>query len=210
MHSRIFNLKSAQNNKASNILNETFTSYQSFFNAQLPQPIIIFINSRNAYNKLCGRKTESWEIGHAEGKLIIMLSWNAVSKSERNWESYKKVLKHEYAHVAYRHLTGHGYPKWLNEGLACYLAGQKKKSCSLEDALSVFDYFSKSDKHIYNIGYHWVNLLVNCFGKKKILKLVKQLECEMSEDAFKKAFFNTYAIRFSERSLKKFLQQNKN
>jgi hypothetical protein len=198
-----FSVKPIRSNpKLDKFLIATKKEFSDFFGVNVEQPNIFFLNSRKDINKIWNRKTESWQSGWAKNGNIFILNPKIYTKeSDHTAKHFWQTIKHEYCHLYYKKLTGTSYPKWLNEGLACYLAGQVKKSPTLIDIMKVFDYFKRKDWQTYSIGYFWVKLLVEKFGKKKFLGLLKQLEPELSKNEFKSIFYKVYKIKFSEKCL---------
>ncbi|MFH1428098.1 MAG: hypothetical protein ABIG60_06285, partial [Patescibacteria group bacterium] len=99
-------------------------------------------------------------------------------------------------------------PKWLNEGLCCYLADQVKKKPTKKEALRVFDYYQKTDWRIYDIGYFWVKLLIDKFGKKKLLKLLKKIDSQATEKEFTEIFYQVYGFKFSKKEFNKIFEDS--
>lgn len=198
-----FSVKPAKNNqKLDKFLFATKKELSNFFSINVEQPNIFFLNSRKDIDKIRKMKTKRWQSGWAKNGNIFILNPKIYAKeSSHTAEHFWKTIKHEYCHLYFKKLTGTGYPKWLNEGLACYLAGQVKKSPTSDDVMKIFDYFKKSNWQIYSIGYFWVKLLIEKLGKKKFFKLLKQLKPELNENKFKLIFYKVYKIKFSKKDL---------
>jgi len=198
-----FSLKIAKDDsKLNKFLLATEKELSDFFGINIERPSIFFLDSRKDINKIWGKKTESWLSAWAKNGNIYILNPKIYTKeSDHSIEHFWQAIKHEYCHLYFRQLTGVNYPKWLNEGLACYLAGQVKKTPPRNEAMKVFDYFQKSDKQIYCIAYFWVKLLIEKFGIKKLLDLFKQLKPKFNEREFKSVFYKVYKISFSEKHL---------
>lgn len=109
--------------------------------------------SRKAINTYWKRKTASWLCGWTKNGQIHILHPSVFTKeSSHSLSEYQKVLRHEYSHLFYNRLTNARYPRWLNEGLACYVAGQSKGIPEEREALSVGRYFAKGGSNVYHIG----------------------------------------------------------
>jgi len=204
---RYFQVKPVKNNpKISKFLIEIQKEFSEFFGIDVEQPDIFFLDSRKDIDIIRNKKTESWLSGWAENGNIFILNPKIYTKeSNHTAEHFWQTIKHEYCHLYFKKLTGTSCPKWLNEGLACYLAGQIKKSPTSDEAMKVFDYFQKSDWQVYSVGYFWVKFLIEKFGKEKFKKLLKELRLEINENEFKSVFYKIYKIKFSEKDLRKFL-----
>jgi len=194
-----FILKIEKNNsKLNRFLLAAEKELPDFFGVNIQRPNIFFLDSRKVIDEIRRKKTESWLCAWARNGNIYILNPKIYTKeSSHTSEHFWKTIKHEYCHLYFKQLTGISYPAWLNEGLACYLAGQVNKAPTASQAVKVFDYFQKSDKYIYSIAYFWVKLLIEKFGGKKLLELLKQLKPELSEQEFKLIFYKIYKIKFS-------------
>lgn len=191
--------------KANKFLSKAGKELSAFFGVDIHKPGIFFLNSRKEIDKSLGRKTEEWLTGWTKGNAIFVLTPQNYLKesSHKSINHFWQVLKHEYCHLYFGQIAGVNYPKWLNEGLACYLAGQIKKEPTLKEAMKVFKYFRKSDWQVYNVGYFWVNLLVQKFGKNKMLRLMKNLKPHITEKEFAAIFRRIYGFDFSKNSFNK-------
>lgn len=195
------------NEKISKILETDRKKFGCFFDMEFKYPNIFFINSRKQFDKLWQMKSQNWMVGGANGNNIFILDPKIYTKESdhKNINHFYQTITHEYAHIAIRKFCGHNKPKWLNEGLSCYLSNQKKITPPNEKLLQIFDYFNKSDKEIYNIGYFWTKFFIENFGKEKILKLLKNININIDEKQFTKIFYKIYKIRYSKKDLNKLL-----
>ena len=195
--------------KLDDFLLKTKKEFSLFFCITTEEPNIFFLHSRKEIDVIFGRKTESWLCAWATDSNIYTLHPNVyTTESNHNADHFWPVIKHEYAHLFFKQLTGVSYPKWLNEGLACYLAKQEKKAPTHNEAMKILDSFQKSNSQIYSIGYFWVKLLIERFGKKKFMKFLKRISPRMDEKKFDKAFYATYKIRFNKKELNILFQEN--
>lgn len=200
--------KSKFNKKIEEFLKTTQKELSDFYGVTIDQPSIFFIDSHQEIEKIWRKKIEKWCSAWAKDGDIYILNPEIYTKesSHKDIKHFWQVLRHEYCHLYYRNITGVGYPKWLNEGLANYLAGQVKKKPTKEEALRVFDYYDKSDWRIYNIGYFWTKLLIEKFGRKKLLILVKIINPQVTEKEFARKFHKVYGIHYSRVDFKKLLK----
>ena len=96
-----------------------------------------------------------------------------------------------------------GAPVWLNEGLAIFLANQKKIS-SLEKSAKTITFFRNSGKEVYDSGL-LVRRLIKVYGKKRLLALLNNLHYGISEKKFNAIFKKIYGFPLSEKELIKHL-----
>jgi len=197
------------NKKMAGFLKSIQEELDDFYDISIEQPSVFFIDSRKEINEIWGRKTEEWFSAWAKDGSIFILNPEVYTKesNHKDINHFWQSLKHEYCHLYYRKITNTGYPKWLNEGLANYLAGQVKKKPTKREALRVFDYYQKLDWRIYNIGYFWTKLLIERFGKKKLLTLIKSIGSQTTEKEFAKKFHRVYKFHYSKTDFEKILEE---
>lgn len=180
----------------------------SFFKIKIKDPKIFLLNSREGIDAVCGRRTEDWFVGWTNNNNSIFILEESVfpkESSHKDKRYFWKVLKHEYCHLYFRQLTKNHYPIWLNEGLACFLAEQEKEGISKKQALKVFDYYDKGGKGVYGVSYFWVKLLINSFGKEKLMELLKAMVAIKTKEEFATKFFETYGVRYGKNSFAKII-----
>lgn len=197
-----------QDKKITKFLKSAQGELGKFFGIELKLPTVFFLNSREQIDQIWQKKTEDWLVGWTANNNIFILDPKVYTKESdhKDIKSFWGVLKHEYAHIAMMNVCWHNkLPKWLSEGLACYLAGQIKKQPDKKTALRVFDYFQKSDRWIYGIGFFWVNLLIKKFGKRKMLELLKSINYLTTKGQFAQKFYQIYKIHFSKEDLLKLI-----
>lgn len=194
----IFNINQKVNKKVISKFLNYENNLAKFFNIKINHVNIFFLKSRKELDLILGRKTEDWLVAFTGYGSIFILDPKVYYKqsSHKDMGSFWQTLNHECCHLFYYKLAGVNFPKWLDEGFACYLAGQVKKKPTKEEVLKVFEYFKKSDWQIYNIGYFWVKLLIEKFGKEKMLKLLKILDHGINEEKFKRNFYKVYKISY--------------
>lgn len=194
-------VKPARNKKLTNFLLSARRDFKAFFNIKIQPPLVFFVRSRRDIDKLWGRKTENWMSAWVWNNDVFILHPKVYTKESihKDIAHFWEALEHEYCHLYFRALTGTCLPRWLNEGLACYLAHQTKKPPTKEEALSVFEYYDKSDRKIYAVGYFWVKFLIEKFGKAKLLKLIKTIHPKMTKWRFAASFHQIYKFRFNKK-----------
>lgn len=198
-----------QPEKLADMIKKANKKLSDFFNLDLNLPSVFFVQSRKQFDELRQTKTEDWMVGFAEGGNIFILDPDEYTKesSHTDIKGFYKTLSHECAHIAIKKFCGHSNPKWLNEGLACYLAKQEKTAPSKEALLKVFDYQQKPNKEIYGVGYFWVKFLIENFGKEKLLELIKTITYKTNEKDFIKIFRKIYNLNYSKNNFEKFLAE---
>lgn len=175
---------------------------EEFFEIQLDKtPEIIFVKTREEINKLIGRKTESWVVGWIDSGNVYILdkdNFEEESNHEYNDESYTALIKHELVHLFFSKLSkGRKKPYWLNEGVSIYVSGQLKFKKKIEKFEEFLDFGEKAGKGVYKESGFFIELLVEKFGKEKLLELIKRLPEINSEESFKNLFKEIYGFELS-------------
>lgn len=162
----------------------------------LPVPIIV--KDRKAIDLLRREKTGPWLVGWAEGNKVFILdrgNFEEESDHEYSPEKYYALLKHEISHAFYRVLSeGHAKPVWLWEGVAIYTSGQNKMKRRPEIFKDFLGFYEKGGKGVYAESGFAVQLLVEKFGKQKLLDLIKRLKETKNERGFNELFRKIYGF----------------
>jgi hypothetical protein len=195
------------NKEIQEFLEDTQKELSRFFGISVGQPVLFFLNSRKEIDFIWNKKTEGWMVAWAKENYIFILNPKVYTKESdhKDIKHFWQVLKHEYCHIYFKKITNVNYPKWLNEGLACYLANQIKPQPSPEEALKIFEYFSKSDSQIYKPAYFWTKLLIEKFGVEKMLSLIETIKSGITEKQFSANFYKIYGLHYSEKDFIKLL-----
>lgn len=175
-----------------------------FFKIKLDLPLLVLLSSRHQFNIFWGQQTENWMMAWARNSVIYALRLKAIRRHNLHYSiaDYHKLLKHEHAHL-YINTVGQAeaMPKWLKEGLACWIANQKKRIPDQARLESVFRPDEINPKDTYAIGYAWVDRLLRSFGKNKFLALIQRLEGRYSLAQFRKTFRAVYGLPWSRQLL---------
>lgn len=148
-------------------------------------------------------KSESWVVGFVGGNTIYVLDKKNIKKEsnhkEYSDEEYAMLVKHELCHLFYGILSKRqsNKPRWLAEGVSIYLSGQMKYKKLVEKFVTFIDSYEKTNKGTYSEGGAAVKLLVEKFGKKKLLKLIFHLKEVSTEKAFFQLFKKVYGFDLS-------------
>jgi len=174
-----------------------------FFGIKLKLPPVVLLQSRQQIDELWGKKTESWFCAWTKARTIYVLDPKVFAKeSDHTAEQFWPVLVHEYVHLYYHAVTQSNKPRWLSEGLACYLAGQVKKNPAEADLISLNSFFNEGGKKVYGIGYYWVKYLLEKYTQKKLLQLIKTINPNATIRKFAANFQSIYGFALTKSSLK--------
>lgn len=150
---------------------EFFVDMVSLFDVVIPTPKLVTVTCRSEFDILLGRSTPSpvWMVAGVIGRQIIIFSRDSFSRETTHKEvEFELIVNHEIVHLFTRAKFGK-IPSWLNEGLACYLAGQEKKKVTY----TIKDFFRLTngrefelDKDSYNKSYWMVKNMIKGGGRE--------------------------------------------
>lgn len=172
---------------------------------------VFVVKSRVDFDKLLGRKTESWLVGLAADnpKRVYVMDRRKLAK-ESTWkytqERYVALIKHELCHLFFRIVSnGSSKPLWLNEGLSGHLSGQNplrdKKPLRFERFLSSY---SEMHDGLYDEAGFVVEILIRKFGKDRMVNLVKSLSKISNEKQFNNKFKEMFGFSLSYQNINKY------
>lgn len=173
-------------------------------------PRIIIVDDRETIDVLCGKTTEPWLVGWANGRraVFILNRKNLTKESNHTYSKkyYTGLIKHELSHLFFNILSGHRKsPVWLCEGTAIYTSGQIKLKKRPTKLVSFLEFYDKSGRAAYNEAGFAVEALVKEYGKDKLLKLVKALKTITSQKQFNNAFNNIYGFKLDYKTINNLL-----
>jgi hypothetical protein len=198
-----FNLSEVKNEKSKADYNTMMAELNEFYEINWVEnlPKVFFLNSRKQIDSIRKCKTSDWVVGWTDNTNVYVLK-NGKMTSESSHKKHSKdgyyaLIKHELSHIFFNILSGfpRWHPKWLWEGTAIYTSGQnsfKKKVDKFNDFLNFYD--QESVKDVYRESGFAVEILVNKFGKEKLLNLIKNLKNYQSKELFEQAFEKEYGF----------------
>lgn len=145
--------------------------FECFFGVKIKPPKLIFYQTRKQINKYYGKKTPAWLVGWAKKDEIHILAYEKFTEesSHIDREDFWRTFKHELVHLYFKKMVKSINPCWLNEGVSCFLAGQKKIIKDPAKFKNPKFYYKKADAKIYVFGYVMVKHLISFYGEKKFL-----------------------------------------
>jgi hypothetical protein len=180
-----------------------------FFGFSISDPLVFFLGKRADMDMIGNRKTEKWVSAMTRGGAIFIFNPKLFDKvTNHKKEDFWKTIKHEFVHLYFGKATKGFKPKWLNEGLASHLAGQKSwwSATIKAKAMSVFDYYETGGNNVYPVGQFWTELLLKKFGKRKMVKLITALDKVATERQFAVVFRRVYGFNYSKSNFFKLLK----
>ncbi|MAG01740.1 hypothetical protein CMI42_00210 [Candidatus Pacearchaeota archaeon] len=170
-------------------------------NWEFNKPRIFLVKNRVTIDKILGKKTEDWVVGFVNKADVYMLdreNYEKESCHKFSEEEYSKTIKHELAHSFFQVISGFkNKPDWLWEGMAIYLSDQDETKNKPKEFSEFLDYYEKSGPGVYKESGFVVKLLVEKFGKQKILELIKSLMSINSKKEFQDKFKAVYGFELN-------------
>lgn len=166
------------------------------------QPRIVLVPDRKTIDALQRGKTESWVVGWTRAAsdvyVLARQKMNKESSHSYSKDYYTSLIKHELVHIYTQRMLQSQkipIPRWLNEGLAVYLSGQiYNRKCP-----DKFKYFLKPENpsQLYGESGFAVKFLIERYGKRKLLKLLKSFQKITSERNFRENFEDVYGFKLN-------------
>ncbi len=187
-----FNITLNNDKTLLNYYDEIISELNNFFNIEWVnnKPKVFLIDNKDTLNLLS--KSPEWVVGWTFNNNVYLLHPKNFSE-----EYFVSLLKHELAHAFFNVISqNHTSPSWLYEGVSLYLSGQYK-----DRKVELFKSFL-DNKNVYLESGLAVKLLINYFGKEKLLQLIKQLRSKQFNNLFK----NIYGFNPSYKEFNKLLK----
>lgn len=210
----IYTLNSKKDKLVENMYKRAMKELREFYglNWKVNLPQVILLKNRIEIDKFWGGKTEDWVIAFAEKQMIFMLDrkkYKKESSHQYSKESYYRTLKHELGHLFFGVLSNNcDKPAWLNEGVQYFVANQIKSKIFPKNFSKFIENYGWKNwkKDSYSESGFAVKILVEKFGKQKLLKLIKSLKDIGSEKEFKKSFKKIYGFELNYNNMNKLLK----
>ena len=164
------------------------------------RPNILLCKDRKTIVALTGQTGNS-VIGWEWNRDIYVLdhaNFEKESEHTYNAEKYARLLKHELVHaytIATIKKQRKCKPDWLWEGLADYLSGYSRHRKQIESFKNFLMFYENDSGKVYEESVFAVEILVEKFGKTKILNLLKQLSTCKGKAEFNKLFDKIYGFK---------------
>jgi len=202
------------------VVHDLVDGYQrifQFFGFGIPSLRLVLLYTRKEIDELRQEKTPSWLVGQADKNTICLFSPSVFEKvSPHRRSEFKKVLLHEMTHLFIRRIHSSFEPRWLEEGLAYFVAGQRgKKQFNSHFFLNKeLPFLLDSEKRwqkalpygAYTISFLLVKFLIKRFGKEKIIKFLSSLRGKYNRKKLCQNFEQIYGQKITE-EVKEFLNQ---
>ena len=196
----IVELKEKKDKELSDMYKKAMKELDAFFklNWKIDIPKIIIFKTRKEIDKFKKEKTPNWLVGWADGNVIYLLdrkNYEKESLHKYSKESYFRLLKHELCHLFFENVSEANTLSqfiWFNEGVAGFLSEQYKEKQKPEKFVKFLSQYSSWKGDAYVESLYVVKLLVDKFGKQKLLSFIRKLGEVKIEKDFNKLFKKIY------------------
>lgn len=168
------------------------------------KPLLFLLKSRDEIDSIREKKTDNRLVGWfwRERFLFVLDPEKLETESDFQKKDFQRILKHELSHFFFLQATGGTLPSWLDEGLACYLAGQKYDEVISKDSISrLVACHYQFDRSLFAHSYLLVEKLINLKGKNNFISFLKSFGKNINEKEFKKLFKKFFQIDFNKNNI---------
>ncbi|MDA3802460.1 MAG: hypothetical protein PF488_01000 [Patescibacteria group bacterium] len=187
------------------ILNNHIKDLEIFWDYKIKyKPLLFLLKSRSEIDYIREQKTDKKLVAWfwREKFLFILEPEKFESESVFQKKDFQKILKHELSHFFFLQATGGTLPSWINEGLACYLAGQKYQEVIDVDKVGrLISCHYQFDRSLFSYSYLLVDKLINYKGKNNFINFVKSFKKNINEKEFKILFKKFFQIDFNKKNI---------
>jgi len=187
------------------LLNKHIRDLENFWGLKIKfKPILFLLKSRNEIDFIREQKTDNRLVGWFwREKFIFILDPDKFeTESAFQKQDFQKILKHELSHFFFLQATGGTTPAWLNEGLACYLAGQKYQEVVDRDKIGkLVSCYYQFDRLLFAHSYLLVEKLINYKNKNNFINFLRSFEKNITEKEFKILFKKFFQIDFNKKNI---------
>jgi len=201
----VFTLKKKRDNKLERLYEQIMDEMEGFFGFRwdVNRPKVWLVPDRETIDSLRGQKTPRWLVGWGGAQVggVYILDREDFEKESDNrysQEKWEALVKHELVHCFYDVVSGQRRPIWLSEGVSTYLSGQNQWKEPIKKFEKLLDCYASHDRPAYYEGGFVVELLIERYGKEKLLELLKAIKREKpDESGFARLFEKVYGIELS-------------
>ncbi len=157
----------------------------SIFNCPNSVEVTLYANHEE-YENAIGKKLPDWSVGRGDEKGIKLQSPSSWSpdRNQHSPDEACQIVVHEYVHYVVANIAGSSLPRWLNEGLAVYLALQIDENRIIDAQTSgklipIEDLDSNWDKNpslAYSESGSFTKFLVEKYGWDAVNRILLELK----------------------------------
>jgi leucyl-tRNA synthetase len=179
-------------------------------------PELVIMKDEKEANKLFKEQfgvEREWPIGWIHGaEKVCVLNKNLCKPINSDGE-YLELIKHELIHsftFVYCNMKGFSsqkLPKWLWEGIAIYLSGQKLGN--IERLQNFLESYDSHEKRLYEESGIVIGILLENFGKDKLFRLIEGCADVENKKEFYGLFEKVYEFKIDYEKINELWDKNK-
>ncbi|OGD78682.1 hypothetical protein A2368_02095 [Candidatus Collierbacteria bacterium RIFOXYB1_FULL_49_13] len=189
-----------ENPKIDGFYEEAMDKVGRFFGINWIQnrPIVRLVKDRKTIDILRRKQTSDWVVGFTDRLGIVLLhpdSFGTECRQKYSDEYYSELVAHEIAHLFYEITSGgKRFPVWLTEGISGYVSEQYIDRPVIKEFTKFLE--PEAIESLYSEAPYAVKLLVDKYGRRKLLDLVKAVaKIPMDDVSFPKVFLDMYGLK---------------
>lgn len=198
----VFEAKFVKDEFVDKIYEKTLEKLNNFFEFKwmVNKPQIFVLPDRKTIDIFQLDKTPDWLVAFAYGTNVFILDRKNYEKESCHKYSddlYEILIIHELVHLfANRWTRGNLNPQWVNEGIAIYLSGKNKFNKNFKYFTNFLDcfYSDKLNSKVYEESGFAVQVLIEKYGKKLFLDLLKTFPKIKTQEDFNGFFEELYGF----------------
>ena len=175
-------------------------------------PRIFLLKDRKTIDAYRGKSTNNWSTGFLNNKGDIFLlspeNYEKDSIHKYSDKEYSSLIKHELSHCFFRIVSENkNRVIWLDEGIAIYLSEQNNFKFKKPKEFKYFlESFHSHEENVYRESGFATQLLVEKYGKEKIIELVKKLKECKTQKQFNLIFKKIYGFELNYKNFNELLK----
>jgi len=189
----VFKVTALVNTKLQNYKEKAMSELTDFFEKEWVNntPKIFVVDDRKTINLLREQETKNnlacWSFGDLA--IFILNPQNISKESSHDGSKYniEKYIKHELCHSFFYMIFGKSKFEWINEGVAIYTSEQLDKYPMPEEFQNFLD-----NKNVYAESGSVIKLLIDNFGKAKLLDFLRRQSGITDDNTLKNIFKEVY------------------
>lgn len=196
-------------NKVKKDILKAFDFAYKFLPVKTPDIVVRVHDTRVEFNKQLKMETADWVVANAskEGEIDILSPAAMLNESNHDKSEFLQILKHEFTHILSDAMSNKAAtPKWLEEGLAAYVAKQNQNDLNPiyfeENFCKTLGTSKGWDENVnygaYTIAALFVKFLINKYSFSKIKKLLASLDKNYYYSSFNNKFSLIYGVDVDE------------
>jgi len=209
----IFRLNETKNKDIEKIFKKSLKELEKFYEFKLKEPPnVVIIKDLEQAKRLRGQDIPEWIMGFYNQWLNSIFVLDKKNLKRTNIPKdirYAILIKHELSHLFLYELAGKkATPSWFFEGVCIYLDGSLKHKKRPETFENFLEFEKSGNKEVYKQTGFFIEMMVDKFGKQKLLSFIKSLEKSKSREDFEALFKQIYKFEMNYKNFNKLYKES--